>query len=218
MPKLALVGYTNSGKSTLLNRLTDAGVLSEDKLFATLDPTTRKLELPSGESVLITDTVGFVRKLPHHLVDAFKSTLDEVRYADILLIVTDISDSEASGQIAVTKEVIEELGASDKPIIYVNNKFDLCENINEPPDVENTVFVSAATGYGIETLLSAIEAEISRTKRRLTLVIPYTEQSIVSALYDKYTVHSVDYVEDGVEVDVVLDQRGIGLYNKYIKC
>ncbi|MBO5306036.1 MAG: GTPase HflX, partial [Clostridia bacterium] len=115
IPKVAIVGYTNAGKSTLLNRLTDAGILAEDKLFATLDPTTRKYELPSGESILLTDTVGFIRKLPHHLVKAFKSTLDEAVYADILMIVVDVSDPEFRAQLEVTEHLLEELGASDKP-------------------------------------------------------------------------------------------------------
>ena len=119
LPKIALVGYTNAGKSTLLNQMTDADVLAEDKLFATLDPTTRKMELETGESILLTDTVGFIRKLPHHLVKAFKSTLDEVVYADILLVVSDINDPEVREHLEVTKSVIDELGASDKPIIYV---------------------------------------------------------------------------------------------------
>lgn len=217
MPKLALVGYTNSGKSTLLNRLTDAGVLSENKLFATLDPTTRKLELPSGESVLLTDTVGFIRKLPHHLVDAFKSTLDEVRYADILLVVTDASDPEALEHIAVTKDVVADLGGTDKPIIYVYNKSDMCQDTLPEAVNDDTVFISAKTGEGIDRLLLMVEAVVMRSKRRCTLLVPYTEQSLVSALYDKYTVYSVNYIDDGVEVDVVLDQRALGQYRQFIK-
>ncbi len=217
LPKLTLVGYTNSGKSTLLNRLTDAGVLSENKLFATLDPTTRKLELPSGESVLLTDTVGFIRKLPHHLVDAFKSTLDEVRYADILVMVVDASDPEASEHIEVTKEVIADLGGSDKPIIYAYNKCDLCENAEYTAVNGNTVLISAASGEGIEALLSMIEDVVMQSKHRCTLLIPYTEQSVVSTLYNKCTVVSVDYADDGVLVDVILDQRAMGQYKLYIK-
>ena len=129
LPKIALVGYTNAGKSTLLNKMTGSDVLAEDKLFATLDPTTRKMELETGESILLTDTVGFIRKLPHHLVKAFKSTLDEVVYADVLLVVSDINDPEVREHLEVTKSVIEELGASDKPIIYVYNKCDLTEGV-----------------------------------------------------------------------------------------
>ena len=216
LPKVALVGYTNAGKSTLLNALTGAGVLSEDKLFATLDPTTRKLELPSGESILLTDTVGFIRKLPHHLVKAFKSTLDEVVYADILLIVSDVNDPEVAEHIEVTKEVIEDLSSSDKPIIYVYNKCDLLSR--EVPSTENddTVFVSGVTGKGIDNLLSAIERTVQRFKKKYTLLIPYTSQALVSALYNNYTVSSTEYLDDGISVEVILDEKGRGMYGKYV--
>ncbi len=216
LTKVALVGYTNAGKSTLLNALTGAGVLSEDKLFATLDPTTRKLELPHGESILLTDTVGFIRKLPHHLVKAFKSTLDEVVYADILLIVSDITDPEVAEHIEVTKNVIEELGASDKPIIYVYNKCDMLDEDLDTPEDENTVIVSGVSGKGIDDLLSAIEETIRKFKKKYTLLIPYSSQSILSALYDSYTVESVDYVDEGISVTVILDDRGRGMYGKFI--
>ncbi len=216
IPKVALVGYTNAGKSTLLNKLTDAGVLSEDKLFATLDPTTRKFELPSGESILLTDTVGFIRKLPHHLIKAFKSTLDEVIYADILIIVTDINDSEALEHIEVTKNVIADLGASDKPIIYVYNKCDLLTCEIPVSDDPNTVIVSGVTGHGIDEMLDLITAEIHKCKRKYNLLIPYSDQSKLSSIYNVYTVESVDYRENGISVVVVLDSRGSGLYEKYI--
>ena len=216
LPKVALVGYTNAGKSTLLNALTGAGVLSEDKLFATLDPTTRKLELPCGESILLTDTVGFIRKLPHHLVKAFKSTLDEVVYADILLIVSDVNDPEVAEHIEVTKEVIEDLSSSDKPIIYVYNKCDLLDR--EIPSTENddTVFVSGVTGEGIDNLLSAIERTVQRFKKKYILLIPYTNQSLVSALYNNYTVSSTEYLDEGISVEVILDEKGRGMYGKYV--
>ena len=216
LPKVALVGYTNAGKSTLLNALTGAGVLSEDKLFATLDPTTRKLELPCGETILLTDTVGFIRKLPHHLVKAFKSTLDEVVYADILLIVSDVNDPEVAEHIEVTKEVIEDLSSSDKPIIYVYNKCDLLNR--EVPSTENddTVFVSGVTGKGIDNLLSAIERTVQRFKKKYTLLIPYTSQALVSALYNNYTVSSTEYLDDGISVEVILDEKVRGMYGKYV--
>ena len=215
IPKLALVGYTNAGKSTLLNYLTDAGVLCEDKLFATLDPTTRKMQLPNGDSILLTDTVGFIRKLPHHLVKAFKSTLDEVRFADVLLVVCDITDSEVREHLAVTKEIIEELGAADKPIIYVYNK---CDSLDVLPEIEdeNSVLLSAKCGFGAERLLDAITTAISTGKRRVKLTVPYTEQNLCSRIYDNYTVHSVDYTDSGVLLDVTLDKRGLGLYSQYI--
>lgn len=217
LPKIALVGYTNAGKSTLLNTLTGAGVLSEDKLFATLDPTTRKLTLPCGENVLLTDTVGFIRKLPHHLIKAFKSTLDEVVYADILLIVSDINDPESEEHIEVTKSVIEELGATAKPIIYVYNKCDLLSEELLPPENDDTVILSGVTGRGIDRLLCLVEQTVQKFKKKYTLLIPYSNQSALSALYNNYTVESVDYVDDGILVSCVLDEKGRGIYKNYIQ-
>ncbi len=215
IPKIGIVGYTNAGKSMLLNKLTGAGVLSENKLFATLDATTRKAELPSGESVLFTDTVGFIRKLPHHLVRAFKSTLDEVCYSDVLLIVSDINDTEVIEHIKVTEQVIEELGAADKPRIYVYNKCDLFEGTIDG-NTENTIFISAKTGEGIDELLSAIELELSRLKRNYKLLVPYDKQTIVSSLYANFTVVSVEYADNGVLVEATLDERGRGMYRDLI--
>ena len=214
--KIALVGYTNAGKSTLLNAMTGADVLSEDKLFATLDPTTRKLELPGGETVLLTDTVGFVRKLPHHLVNAFKSTLDEVRYADILLIVSDVNDPEAEEHIEVAESVIDELGASDKPKLYIFNKCDLIQGRIPNFESDTRVLVSGSTGKGLDTLLSLIESTILKFKRKYTLLLPYSEQSILSFLYDNYSVESVDYDVEGIKILCVLDERGAGVVKKYI--
>lgn len=214
LPKVALVGYTNAGKSTLLNVLTDANVLSEDKLFATLDPTTRKAVLPSGEQILLTDTVGFIRKLPHHLVKAFKSTLDEVRYADILLIVSDISDTEVASHIAVTESVINDLGAGGKPTVYVYNKADTCNCA--APIGEDSVIVSARDGRGIDELLALIEEIIHRTKKAVEILLPYTEQSLLNSIYNEYKVESAEYRDDGILIKTVLDERGVGLYKKYI--
>lgn len=214
--KVALVGYTNAGKSTLLNALTGAGVLSEDKLFATLDPTTRKLELPCGETVLLTDTVGFIRKLPHHLVKAFRSTLDEVKYADILLIVADATDSEVADQIEVTRSVIGELEADSKPVLFVYNKCDLLDPSQSPEGGEDSVCVSGATGTGIDELLSKLESIVLGFKKRYNLLIPYSDQSALSALYNSYTVDNVEYTDNGVTLSAVLDERGRGQYGKYI--
>lgn len=216
LTKVSLVGYTNAGKSTLLNALTDAGVLSVDKLFATLDPTTRKYELPSGQKILITDTVGFIRKLPHHLVKAFRSTLDEVRYADILLLVCDASDSEVEAQLKVTEEVVRELGAADKPIIYVFNKADLCDTVPSL-NSEDSVVISAKTGMGVDLLLQKIEEAMLKTKKELTLLIPYEEQGIVSSIFNEYTVKSTDYIADGVLICAIFDEKGQGLYKKYVR-
>jgi GTP-binding protein HflX len=216
LTKIALVGYTNAGKSTLLNKMTGADVLAEDKLFATLDPTTRKMELETGESILITDTVGFIRKLPHHLVKAFKSTLDEVTYADVLLIVSDITDPEVNEHIEVTKGVIEELGASDKPIIYAYNKCDLLQDSLPVTEADDTVIISGATSEGIDRLLRVIEDTIHRFKKMYTLLIPYTNQSVLSSLYNSYTVSNVEYLDEGISAEVILDERGRGAYGKYI--
>lgn len=215
LAKIGIVGYTNAGKSTLLNRLTGASVLSEDKLFATLDPTTRKATLPSGECVLFTDTVGFVRKLPHHLVKAFKSTLDEVVYSDLLLIVSDATDSEAPEHLNVTEEVIEELGASEKPRLYVYNK---CEELStdEFSGEKDSVFISAKTGYGIEKLLLMIEEKLSESKKKCTLMIPYDKQSLVNSIYGEYSIKSSEYTDNGTLIVVDLDEKGRGLYSKYI--
>ena len=216
IPKIGIVGYTNAGKSMLLNKLTGAGVLSENKLFATLDATTRKAELPSGESVLFTDTVGFIRKLPHHLVRAFKSTLDEVCYSDLLLIVSDINDTEVAEHIKVTEQVIEELGAAEKPRIYVYNKCDLYDGALDASNTEKAIYISAKTGEGIGTLLTTIENELSHLKRNYKLLIPYDRQTVVNALYAHYTVISAEYVDNGVLVEATLDERGHGMYRDLI--
>ncbi len=214
--KVAIVGYTNAGKSTLLNRLTDAGVLSEDKLFATLDPTTRRMTLPSGVNVLLTDTVGFIRKLPHHLVEAFKSTLDEVRFADVLMVVADISDAEVAEHMDVTKSIVEELGAKDKPTLFVYNKCDTQEGIAAFRAAENVIAISAKTGAGVEEMLSMLDKIVESTKRTVTLRLPYAKASEVDALYREYNVISVDYVDDGILVKVRLDEKGLGKYRDFI--
>ncbi len=214
--KLALVGYTNAGKSTLLNRLTEASVLAEDKLFATLDPTTRKMKLPEGETVLLTDTVGFIRKLPHHLIKAFKSTLDEVRYADILLVVSDASDPEVREHLKVTEEIIAELGGEGKPVIYVYNKCDRLDIQFTNDAKDNTVFVSGITGEGVDNLISTIERVVKGMKHEVRLLIPYTEQAVMSGIYNKYTVLSCDYVESGILVVAVVDEKGKGQLAGYI--
>ena len=207
IPQIAIVGYTNAGKSTLLNTLTNAGILAENKLFATLDPTTRKLKLPCGETVLLTDTVGFIRKLPHHLVKAFKSTLDEAVYADILMIVVDAHDDEARAQLEVTETLLAELGAAGKPTIYVYNKCDLGVSAELPSYIANNedpnrvvCAISAKGGEGIDTLLEKIEEIIHQGKSKVTFVIPNSEQGALNILYKNATVESVDYGYEGVTV------------------
>ncbi len=216
VPKVAIVGYTNAGKSTLLNLLTDAGVLSEDKLFATLDPTTRKLTLPEGEEILLTDTVGFVRKLPHHLVKAFHSTLEEAALADILLIVVDYADEEREDELAVTFETLRSLGAEGKPTLIVYNKCDIAEG-SLPPAREDTVFFSAKTGMGKEELFAKLLALVRNGKKKCVLHIPYDKSGDVNGIYRAGTVESIEYLADAIEVIAVLDAKGMGLYRSYIQ-
>ena len=219
IPKIAIVGYTNAGKSTLLNRLTDAGILAEDKLFATLDPTTRKFELPSGESVLLTDTVGFIRKLPHHLIKAFKSTLDEASYADVLMIVLDVSDPEYRAQLDVTEKLLDELGASGKPTLYVLNKCDLgaasMPTIGVPAEHSWTVAVSARTGQGIDRLTELLQEVLHEGKRRVVFQIPNSEAGAVNTLYQNATVEDVEYGADGITVTAVVDQKVHGMLKRF---
>jgi GTP-binding protein HflX len=222
IPQIAIVGYTNAGKSTLLNTLTDAGILAENKLFATLDPTTRKLKLPCGETVLLTDTVGFIRKLPHHLVKAFKSTLDEAVYADILMIVIDAHDDEAKAQLDVTESLLAELGAAGKPTIYVYNKCDLGISAELPSYIANNedpnrvvCAISAKSGEGIDTLLEKIEQIIHAGKSKVTFVIPNSEQAALNILYKNATVESVDYGYEGVTVVATVDAKVRGMLKKY---
>ena len=218
IPVVAIVGYTNAGKSTLLNYLTNAGILAEDKLFATLDPTVRKLELPSGFEVLLTDTVGFINNLPHGLVKAFKSTLDEAKYADILLILIDASDENAQMKTEVTEKTLAELGAGGKPTIYVFNKCDRLQEIPERSSVgdKKAVFVSATTGYGTDELLSIIEEELGASQKKLTFLFPFNDGSKLDVLYSKATVLSVDYTENGTLVEAMADAKISGMLEKYI--
>ena len=217
--KIAIVGYTNAGKSTLLNRLTDAGILAEDKLFATLDPTTRKFELPCSESVLLTDTVGFIKKLPHHLISAFRSTLEEACYADIIMIVIDASDSEAESQIRVTEELLEELGASGKETIFVFNKCDKgiyeFANVGRSSSYDNVVYISAATGQGVELLVRKIEELIMSAKRPVTFTIPNSEAGALNQLYKNATVQSVEYGAEAIVAVAFADAKTIGMLRKY---
>ena len=216
IPKIAIVGYTNAGKSTLLNRLTNAGVLSEDKLFATLDPTTRKLTLPEGEEVLLTDTVGLIRKLPHHLVEAFHSTLEEATLADIILLMADFSAPDVAEQIAVTEQTLRDLGAAEKPRLLVYNKCDLGRDALPPRCEEGTVYISARTGEGVDTLLLALLSLVRAGKRRLVLHVPYSEGGVLNAVYESGTVEKVDYLPDAIEVHVILDQKGRGRFSAYL--
>lgn len=215
--KVSIVGYTNAGKSTLLNRLTDAGILAEDKLFATLDPTTRKFTLPCGVDILLTDTVGFIRNLPHHLIKAFKSTLDEAVYSDILMILIDASDPEAESQLSVTEKLLSDLGVSDKPTLYVYNKWDRTnldfDTIGKRS--ENAVAISALTGEGIEELTAKLEAMVQNGKRREIFVIPNSDAGVLNRLYAAAEVEDVDYGADFITVTATVDAKVRGQYDRY---
>lgn len=209
----AIVGYTNAGKSTLLNLLTGAGVLSEDKLFATLDPTSRAIELPDGRSLLLVDTVGLIRRLPHHLVEAFKSTLEEAACADIIIHVCDISDPEAAEKADVTLKTLADLGAAEIPVVTVLNKCDLLtENI---PEDGSTVKISAKKAQGIERLLQVIAANLPETAKRMKLLLPYNKAGYTAKLRENGKVFSEDYTENGVLVDAMVDQMLIKQMSQY---
>lgn len=206
IPTVAMVGYTNAGKSTLMNLLTDADVLVEDKLFATLDPTVRRLRLPSGRQVLLSDTVGFIRKLPHSLVEAFKATFEEVRAADILLHVIDSSHPASEQQKAVVESVLGELDLLDKPILEVYNKIDLLG-----PSAANGhgVRVSGRTGMGIDPLLRKIEATLHHDFRTCKIKIPYAHSNQLDWIYRVGEVKSRKDLEDGVYMKVALSPQDV---------
>lgn len=210
----AIVGYTNAGKSTLLNRLTNAGVLSEDKLFATLDPTARALELPDGRSIMLVDTVGFVRRLPHHLVEAFKSTLEETVQADLLLNVCDISSGEADSQTEVTRTLLESLGADKIPMLNVLNKCDLLEGAR-PICTSDCVMVSAKTGEGVDEMLEKISKMLAPTQIRMTVLIPYSEGGLLGEIRAFGKVFSEEFTPEGTLVDALVDMKLLPRAQKY---
>ena len=207
LPCVAIVGYTNAGKSTLLNRLTDAGVFVEDKLFATLDPTIRMLVLPSGRKLLLADTVGFIRKLPHALIAAFRATLEEVIYADVLMHVIDAGAQDWQEQSAAVYEVLKELGASDKPIITVMNKTDSLSGHARYQKLlwkSWSVGLSAKDGTGLESLFEALDEVLSHLNHSETLLIPYEESGLINLLYEQAVVQNKEYKPEGIEVRALL--------------
>lgn len=211
---VAIVGYTNAGKSTLMNYLTDAGVLAQDKLFATLDPTSRSLKLPSGVTVMLIDTVGLVRRLPHGLVEAFKSTLEEAAFSDIILNVCDASSQEANEHMEVTKNLLTELGCGETPIINVLNKCDRLPDISYAPNVPNSVFISAKSGTGIDKLLKAIDDNLPVRIKKVKLLIPFAQAGLSSEIRTKATLISEEYTENGILVEAIVDEL---MYNRLSK-
>ncbi len=211
---VAIVGYTNAGKSTLMNRLTDAGVLAEDKLFATLDTTARALKLPDGRTILLIDTVGLVRRLPHHLVDAFRSTLEEAAEADVILNLCDSSSEDAAEHLSVTRELLSQLGCTDRPIVTVFNKCDL------PPalpltDRDGAVCISAATGKGIDELLQRLTEVLPPDRRKVKLLFPFDKGALAGECRREGAVEHEEYVPEGLSMTVTLGARLLELTKPY---
>lgn len=206
VPVVAIVGYTNAGKSTLLNYLTDAGVLEENMLFATLDPTTRNLKLPDGQEILLTDTVGFIRKLPHNLIDAFRSTLEEAKYADVILHVIDASDPDADVKLHVVYETLRKLGIKDKPIVAAFNKQDLVADGEAVKDLtaDRSIRISAKTGKGVTELLSALEEILMEQKTYFEGIIPYNKAGIIQQVRQYGQLLSEEYGESGILIKAYL--------------
>ncbi len=202
----AIVGYTNAGKSTLMNYLTNAGVLEKDQLFATLDPTSRALKLPNGVTVMLIDTVGLVRRLPHHLVKAFRSTLEEAATADIILNVCDASSEEALLHLQVTNDLLQDLGCADTPIITVFNKSDLVDKNGFVPNVSQSVRISAKKGEGIDSLLTAIENNLPVRVKRVKLLLPFAKAGLSAEIRQNGTLISEEYTADGIAVEGIVDE------------
>jgi len=201
---VAIVGYTNVGKSTLLNALTQSEVLAEDMLFATLDPTARKLELPDGRNIVMVDTVGLIRRLPHHLVEAFKSTLEEARDADLVLNVCDASSPDAEEQAAVAADLLGQLQATS-PVIVVLNKCDLVEDVTST--MRGGVRISAKTGVGFDALLKEMQNHLPPTSRRMTLLVPYDQGALLSRIRENGKIFKETFEENGVMADALVDVR-----------
>lgn len=210
----ALVGYTNAGKSTLLNTLTDANVFAEDKLFATLDPTSRMITLDDNRKILLIDTVGFIRKLPHHLIEAFKSTLEEAVQADILLHVIDASNAEADNQITVVESVLSDIGAVGKPVIRVFNK---CDRLGEYLSaVSQGVYISARENKNIDRLISVLADAAPHKKQRVKACIPYSAGALVSELHETQKVIAEEYGDAGTVMEIMVDAKMYDKIREYI--
>ena len=213
---VAIVGYTNAGKSTLMNTLTQAGVLAEDKLFATLDPTARALTLPDGRRVMLIDTVGFIRRLPHGLVEAFKSTLEEAATATLILNVCDASSPECAEHLDVTNRLLDELGCSGKPIIAVFNKCDVAPDIGWLSAGLRSVKISALSGEGLDLLLEEIVKALPPTRKKVSLLLPYSMGSDAALLRSDGAVEKEEYREDGLFMTVTADINLLDKYKDYI--
>lgn len=216
VPVVAIVGYTNAGKSTLLNQLTGAGIPANNRLFDTLDTTSRQLCVSDNLDVVLSDTVGFIAKLPHHLVNAFRATLEELEYADLLLHVIDSSDPNREEHIAVVEKLIAQLAKPDTPVLRCYNKADLVSP-EEIPTGEDVVSISAANGTGMDDLLHAIEAALDQARHHVWLCLPYSMGGQVEMLHNNAQVNQVDYTENGIEIEAVLDDILYGRLRNYVK-
>ncbi len=211
---VVIVGYTNAGKSTLMNALTQAGVLAQDKLFATLDPTSRALTLPDGRKVMLIDTVGFIRRLPHHLVEAFKSTLEEAVCAKVILNVCDASDEECGEHLRVTNDLLRELGCEGKPVIHVFNKCDLPQAQNVPIE-PGSVCISALEEKGFDELLDKISKALPPTRAKAKMLIPYSDGAAAAVLRKDSIINAEEYRADGLYFELIADVAMIDRYQKY---
>ena len=212
VPVVALTGYTNVGKSSLLNKITNSEIFEKDMLFATLDPTARKFVLPSGQSAILVDTVGFVSRLPHKLVEAFKSTLKQAKYADIVLNVCDIASEDRDNQLEITRGVLDEIGVDKENIITVYNK---CDKEHQPFLTENGVRVSAKSGFGLETLLEKIDEKLSDRMYALNILLPYSQTALINTIRENGVVHSEEYTAEGVQIKGIVDNKLSYLYKSY---
>ena len=215
VPVVALVGYTNAGKSTLLNQLTGAGIPANNRLFDTLDTTSRLLKVSDNLEVVLSDTVGFIAKLPHHLVDAFRATLEELEYADLLIHVIDSADPERDAHIAVVDKLISQLAKPGTPVLRCYNKADLAAR-EDIPTGEGNVTVSAARGQGMDELLKAIEKGLGKARHAVTLLLPYSLGGQVEVLHDNAQVSRVEYTPEGISIDAVLDDILYGRLREYV--
>ncbi|MBQ2446213.1 MAG: GTPase HflX [Oscillospiraceae bacterium] len=217
VPVVALVGYTNAGKSTLLNLLTDAGIPANNRLFDTLDTTTRKLRISDHLEVLLSDTVGFIAKLPHHLVEAFKATLEELQYADLLLHVIDASDPEREAHIAVVDKLIEKLAKPGVSVLRCYNKVDLLSDPTDVPVGDSDISICARSGLGAQGLLSRIEEALTGTLHQALFLLPYSQGGILEILHKQAQVLRTDYTAEGIEVEAVCSAELFGRYSAYLK-
>ena len=215
IPVVALVGYTNAGKSTILNALTNAGIPANNRLFDTLDTTTRKLAVSDQLSVLLSDTVGFIAKLPHNLVDAFRATLEELQYADLLIHVVDCADPEREAHMQVVRQLIGQLARPGVPVITAYNKTDVAEAPFLAPEGAE-VAISAQTGAGIDRLLALIERELTGTRHTVTLLLPYSQGGQVDTLHQRTQVQEVSYEAEGIRIRAVLDDELYGRLRQYV--